>query len=119
MRLSHVRFTVRAMMVVVAAVASVAGAANEVGRRRVRFRTLASAHSFQAALFTQRAQAKTQPFCGSGMSLQEIEEHYARSGPETLLDFRVSQYYWALSRKYEDAAFHPWFPVPPDPPQPK
>jgi hypothetical protein len=119
MKPPRVRFTVRRLMLVVAAVAFVAGAVNEVSRRRARFTTLASAHRFQAAFFTQRAQAKTQPFCGSGMSLQEIEEQYARSGPETLLDFRVSQYYRALSRKYDDAAFHPWFPVPPDPPQPK
>ena len=118
MRLPRVRVTVRRLMAVVVLAGVASGAITEVGRRRARFQTLANSHSLRAGFHIQRAQSKTQPFCGYGMSQREVEEKYTQSGIETLVDFKLSQYHWALAGKYEDAAIRPWLLVTPDPPEP-
>jgi hypothetical protein len=42
-----------------------------------------------------------------------------REGPLCEPDLRLADYHAAMRRKYEQAEAFPWFPAPPDPPEPR
>lgn len=70
----------------------------EMGRRSTIYRQRAEDHRRQSFV----------PLCLSAPRTQaEIVEQ------------QIKQYHGSLYKKYDYAAFHPWLPVEPDPPEPK
>lgn len=109
MRLPRMRFTVRAMMVAVAVVASLAAAAITVERRATRFRDLAARH------------VRWVEGIGGYHSGHEGDRvHYHDWNGKELTDREAAKYLWhaKLRKKYLDASIRPWLPVAPDPPEP-
>lgn len=104
MRLPHVRYTVRRMMVVVLIVAIMLATHVTLQRRRVRFERLSHYHI---------QSIRIESFCSCAPS--EPEES------DVLSDKALRQALWhlKLSRKYGEAARRPWLPVSPDPPEPE
>ncbi|WP_435016358.1 hypothetical protein TA3x_003923 [Tundrisphaera sp. TA3] len=96
MKLPHVRFTVRRMMVAVAMASVVFALAASLLRRSSEFRRRATLHRL--------AYAKIHPNTGAfpDLYLSDKELHH--------ID---------LATKYERAARYPWLPIEPDPPEPK
>jgi hypothetical protein len=95
MRSPRVRFTVRGLMVAVAAAAILIGA-ETMRRRSERFRGMAER-----------------------FGLLERACRLFYWGPDTPVDNPKAFYYADLRRKYERAARRPWLPVAPDPPEPE
>jgi hypothetical protein len=108
MRAPRLRFTLRRMMIAVAAVAILFGMTLGLWRRHLLFRRLADefakkAHAEMLKGFrVQRARFPTDA------ELRMGEEH-----------FRLTDYYEELTAKYERAAARPWFGVEPDRPPPE
>ena len=121
MRVPRVRFTVRRMMVAVAALATTLGIARELSGiardRRHRFRKLAGDYAAQAqalGLGTRIPVNLGEPRLVLTRFGETLED-----SPETL---RLERRYWWLrdmSAIYEQAAGQPLLPVPPEPPEPK
>jgi hypothetical protein len=104
MRLWRPRWSVRWLMLAVALVASALG--GERWHRRAMARR--DEYRIRAIVFT---------------ALEEIDkgefEGCVRGGRIPEPDLRKAEYHAAMRRKYEEAAAFPWFPVPPDPPEPR
>jgi hypothetical protein len=116
MPIPRVRFTVRRMMVAVAIVAAVAGAA----AASRRWSVLASAYHVKALYLGLQA---------------DLEEENARTADAAIWFARASdpdrperaapryrrraEFYSLLRGKYERAARYPFLPVAPDPPEPE
>ncbi len=92
MKLPRVRFTVRRMMVAVAAVACIFWASLLIERRR-RFLIIIDSHRMPDARF-----------------LRYHDADY---------ELRLIRWHDEMQAKYEFAAAHPWLPVAPDPPAPE
>jgi hypothetical protein len=120
MRWPRVRFTVRRMMIAVAALAALLGIARSflgmARERQYRFRKLAGDYAAQA----QALGVGTRIPVNLGRP-QLVLTHLGKileDSPETL---RLERRYWWLrdmSAKYEQAARLPLLPVTPDPPEP-
>jgi hypothetical protein len=107
MRLLRVRFSIRQIMVVVAAVAVIVAVRIETARMRLRrldcqLRSLD--HSIGAARYDGRGVVS----CRGPIEL-----------PSSVDNPRRAAHHAAMSRKWADAAEHPWLPVEPDPPEPE
>ena len=127
----RVRFTVRRMMVLVAGVAFLLGAALQVQALRTRAaRYSAIASQYRAKEFVARIKERNdhsrwvEPFewkaeyeRDPGMRRMRASAEAGR-GPRAENVKRVETYA-ALARKYERAARYPWLPVDPDPPEPR
>jgi hypothetical protein len=115
MRLPHVRFTVRRMMIAVALLALFLGGWVWMERRSARFSDLANWHHRQI----------TCVFFGSpgpdGKFIYEASDSPQRDGdpPVSLRQQRIDTWRRQIAVKYWDAARHPWLPVEPDPPEPE
>jgi hypothetical protein len=96
------RFTVRRLMVAVAIVALACGVAAELLRRHWQFAKIARDHS---EIFLARAASEGFP----PVPLTKI--WYPRTAK--------TAWHAEMSIKYQKAARYPWFPVAPDPPEPK
>jgi len=91
-------------MIAVAVVAIVAAATLTLQRRSARHRALARDHARRAALA---------PFQVTFLiDRGNLQSQYAQGQAK-------QRWHRRLQYKYERAARHPWFPVPPDPPPPK
>ena len=98
MRLPRLRFTVRRLMLAVAIVAVILGAASGVRRRAERFRMIESYHRRNYHF----------SFVGNpSLDAEKTAKFIARNN-----------WHNAMTMKYGDAADHPWLPIPPDPPEP-
>jgi hypothetical protein len=104
-------------------------------RRRARYREIAAFHARSEAYFTNVAKqcsdlAKVASVVDSVATVPEGEQDEPDDSQPHLsiktgyLDYQAHQldirtsYHSALKSKYERAAAHPWWPVPPDPPEP-
>ena len=99
MRLPRVRFTVRGLMVAVAAVGLVLGVYATCRSRSARFHALMISHESRAMELLDEAPP------GADAAV--------RRRFHTRLDWHETMY-----AKYERAARHPWLTVAPDPPEP-
>jgi hypothetical protein len=105
MRLLHVRFSVKTLLVAIALVATLFG----MFARRSRALALAELHESKTML-TGWACSRTrcQRFCVD------------RSGnPDSAKQIKDSEWHARLAAKYRLAANRPWLPVAPDPPEPR
>ncbi len=91
MKFSRPRFTVRRMMILVAATGLALGSWAWMARRSAAFQARAAAHSGR---------------------VREVEMPCRVNQP-------LREHHDALVRKYTFAARHPWLPVSPDPPEPE
>jgi hypothetical protein len=107
-----VQFTVRRMVVAVALVAIPLGATVELKRRSDHFRRLAEGHRQKAIAgwMASRPDGSRGGFYydRTGMPIPDWERHLLRDA-----------WHARLKDKYYQASRRPWFPVPPDPPEPK
>jgi hypothetical protein len=107
MRLPRFRFTMRKMMVVVAAVAVVETLWIEtarMSRRRLDYQLRSIGHGIAAARYDGRGVVS----CRGPLEPPSAVRNPSRAA-----------YHAAMSRKWADAAEHPWLPVEPDPPEPQ
>jgi hypothetical protein len=100
MRLSHVRFTVRQMMVAVAVFAMLM-ATGRAGWHSFFCWRMAESHALLGALGVSRC----------GMERPTAEEERAHKRDNKIL----AEYHARQERKYRRAAWRPWEPVLPDP----
>lgn len=105
------RFTVRTMIVVVAA-SAIACFAEQMARTSLDRQRIAEFHSATAGSHSW--------FCAGLPStdeqrrqLKDARDRWARSRHG-----RMARYHSALATKYRRAVFRPWIPVAPDPPPP-
>jgi heme exporter protein D len=105
MRLLHVRFTVRRMMVAVAVVALLLMAVSTL-QRRAHLQGLADYHAERARQIRS-----------SSAPIQTPDGDYSQPRSEAAL--RRAGYHHALAEKYDFAARYHWLPVAPDPPEPE
>jgi hypothetical protein len=144
MPLPRVRFTVRRMMVAVAIVGIFLGLVSAIESRRwsMRSKEYAATAKFHHDLEEIAKQGITEE--GENTSwwrerAKQIRMERRRTGPlaayeAVALDCdkhavatieyaarwrRKASHYAAIALKYEEAANHPWLPVPPDPPEPE
>ena len=96
MGLPRVRFTVRRMMVAVAAVALMSYGV-VLWRRASEYRGRADSYGIRVIMVD------------SGLSPDDLERK----------NRRLNEYYESMQRKYDRAARYPWLPVAPDPPEPE
>ena len=109
MRLPRVRFSVRQIMVAVAAVALIMAIRIETDRMRLRsldYELQSLVHSLAAMRFD-----------GRGPQLHSCRGPY--EPPPSVRNPRKVAYHAAMSRKWAGAAEQPWLPVAPDPPMPE
>jgi hypothetical protein len=105
MKLPRVRFTVRRLMVAVAAVGLIVGLGVEGERRRERFRQEAIRH------YVIRS---------DGESARRVWAQLPTVFPERVAAIKAwLSYHDRMARKYERAARFPWRPVAADPPEPQ
>ena len=134
MRWRGVRFSVRAMMVVVAVVAAVLGYLHH--KRSASFRLRAAANARKAGEYAALAKASRAAweardrYLGYGAAYlarrNRMSEAQAESQERNLDFFKrsldrneaLSAHYKGLEEKYRRAAAYPWLPVAPDPPPP-
>ena len=117
MRMPRVRFTVRRMMVAVAAIAVLLAG----GIKAARMSRLARTHQMYA---TQHGLSEA--IERRNVNIFEYAKITNKKRPDICAIFdqlaRVARlrvdYYAVLKVKYADAATHPWKDVPPDPPRP-
>ena len=102
MPLPRVRFTVRRMMVAVAAVAILLGAALTLRGRQRWFRELRREHQTRALL-------EFEVPLKNGTIPRERRGHA----------IRLRDWHWRLVEKYRRATRYPFLPVAPDPPEPE
>jgi hypothetical protein len=102
MRLPRLRFTVRRMMIGVVVGGIMLGLATWFERRAVSFRQ-AEARHYQKWL---------------DLAPVPAPDHPGPLQPARWTDAR-RDYEWAMVDKYHSAARSPWFPIAPDPPEPK
>jgi hypothetical protein len=98
------------MMAAVVIVAVLTAAWTTLGRRATRFRGLADYH------------ARWEEGIGGYHDGHELGRvHYYDRRGKALTDQEVASYLWhaKLSMKYQYASLRPWWPVAPDPPEPK
>jgi hypothetical protein len=103
----RVRFSIRQIMVVVAAVAVIVAVRIEIARMRLRrldYQLRAINHTIGAARYD-----------GTGVvSCRGPYEH-----PSSDYNPRKAAYHAAMARKWAAAAEHPWLPVAPNPAEPE
>jgi hypothetical protein len=102
----RLRITVRRLMVAVAVVALLIGVGVEVERRRERYSRLARQHAV--------VRDELHKFLMIVPPSASVEFFGDRKAIAALVG-----YHGRLKEKYERAARDPWFPVEPDPPEPK
>jgi hypothetical protein len=100
------RLTVRRLMIAVALVALVIGFGVEGERRRVRYARLARQHAI--------ARDELHKFLMIVPPSSSVEFFGDRKTISAMIG-----YHGRLKEKYETASRAPWFPVEPDPPEPK
>jgi hypothetical protein len=113
MRMPCVQFTIRGTMLAVAAVAVVLWSAQTASRWRVyreRAQYHASEHArLRAELLPDLVVERRYGFVpGCGLMRAWFETRFERAEGHA-----------RLKSRYQRAAFHPWLPVEPDPPEPK
>ncbi len=111
MRVPHVRFTVRRMMVAVAIVAALIWG-EQTRRRRSYFRGRATICRTNAAEFARA-------YTTGQMSIFRTKPSGPRIATTRPLVREWAIYYDRLWKKYERASRYPWEYVPPDPPPPE
>jgi hypothetical protein len=104
MRLTRVRFTVRRLMVAVAAAGAMSAAVAAIRARSERFRSLAEYHAARVAMWSRGSEGRYRVW------VDWRGERVSRA---------ASGWHADLAGKYERAARHPWLSVAPDPPEPK
>ena len=123
MRLPHVRFTVRRMMVMVAALALILGVASELRRasdRAKAYRQMAQEHH-RAEEFYSKAIMALRPDPASP-SYTVTPEQWRVHGEHSALRQQYSNrftYHARLGRKYDSLSEHPWSHASPDPEPPR
>ncbi len=108
MRRRAARFTLWQLMAMVAVVAIILGVALEMGRRRARFSRLAAFHRSKIIAPSRHVDRNRR--------IVRWIDH--RGG---MFEERPRLDYWheELAHKYVVAASFPWYPVDPDPPEPR
>jgi hypothetical protein len=96
MRMPHVRFTMRLLMIAVAILASLFWV-ERLRRLSQEYRSIAEEH---------------------GWAVFGASEYAPHNAADAAKSKRIIDRYRSLQEKYERAARHPWLPVEPDPPEP-
>jgi hypothetical protein len=127
MRLPHLRFTVRRLMVAVAIIAILIGVGLQI-RQTIRFSRLAARYAEDGlfwrsqernhrALGEKMRTASVDPEQGSGAA--EFWRPYIEYQAERVEKIKaLADFHARMKTKYEAAARRPWFSVEPDPPRP-
>jgi hypothetical protein len=108
MRVPRLRFTLRRMMIAVALVALLFGAAAGLWRRHLSFKRQADEYAKRMNTEFARGYRVAIARWPSDGELKMKDEHY-----------RLKDYYKQLKLKYERAAARPWLPVESDRPPPE
>jgi hypothetical protein len=85
-----------------------------------------AASALGAERWHRRSMARREEYRSRGIVHNVREELYrgefegcVHGGKRPEPDFRRAEYHAAMRRKYDGAAAFPWFPAPPDPPEPR
>jgi hypothetical protein len=113
MRMPRFRFTVRRMMVAVAIVGFLLGAAAM--WRIAASRGASAAYHAREAEFSRRS---LKDYRDGRVTLRGTLTDREAARIARRLE-RIAPYHDVLARKYERAARYPWLPVEPDPPEPE
>ena len=107
------RFTVRHLMILVAASGVALGFALALSRRHEQFRRRSDAHYRAGSALMQRHQL---PFDRpSQFSRRDAGDALSSRGPDVARAFRWARFHWEQGEKYAEAADRPWLPVAPRP----
>lgn len=117
MKLPKVRFTVRGVMIAVAAVGLLMGVWREgpiLLQRRADYSERARSFTFLAE--QDRGLLRDTPYILRGLTDSAADREYRAYLEAGMLELRArADYLRAMGRKYERAARFPWLPVAPDP----
>jgi hypothetical protein len=109
MRLTRVRFTTRGLMVAVAILAVVLGTVLGLRRRRESFER-------RAEMFARKAGDEIA--AEQSYRLTRRGSEFGYDARTTAAHYQLVEHYWALQKKYDQAAARPWLFIVPDPPEP-
>jgi hypothetical protein len=129
MKLTHVQFTVRRMMVAVAVVAMGLGIRAQI----VHWNTLARSYEIRAARLDRLVKSLWKPYAvlsheqwlADCRAVDEVNRKGGRTwgpdryGPEPAFARRMAEHLDMIAKKYHRLASQPWWPVEPDPTPPK